>query len=422
MTRPPHLPQYTCAGDTIGNQTSQANILPSKLRPSHLPPEIWLSIFSLRHHDPHDLRSITLAQRSFRLLAQPFIFRSLEVTTLSSVSPQTALQNRQSRDYIARFDDRLNFIISSRDISNAIQKIAIRCDGNADVDGSADCTEIHSFIFAALHHFPNLSRINVHSVHLTTEIITQVFALPNLLGLDLEWCRTDTSVHTLSGDPRSRAVELSYTEVESEVKQVGPVGDPWWLQLLSRDTTKKIRIPQPHIAPSILRFLSEGPPMKELVALTISSGPLPLFVAAMSQCPNMDNFTLSSSTWTKEQTTEIIKELQARGALPGVAHVAGPVELVFSLLQTPECVLKSIEVTIQMEEEDSLLLVKGIRDRGIEIVSLKLDIRAVGSRFISEVLALPTLERLEVVTRTLIRPWLWGGYHSVQEVWRLTVT
>lgn len=396
-------------GTSSGNQTSrvQTDI------PLDLPPEIWLSIFKRCRHYRYDLQNIALTRRSFHPLVQPLIFRTFQVTTYNPNAVQDALRNNQSKSYVSRFQDRLAFV-SSKHIATMVQKITIRCYGGVNVD-LPDCTEIHTSLFAVLHHFQNLSSIEACSVNFTTEIITQIFALANLRKLHLEWCRTDSSILALRVDPRSRVVELSYTEVELEGnQQVGPTGDPWWLRLLSRDKTKEIRISQPHNVDGLLRFITEGPAMTGLVTLTISSGGRPLFVAAMTKCPAIDTFILLRPRWGKEEIVHVGKQLQERGALSGVTRIAGPVELVLALLQTS--LLKSIKITTQMTEEDSLQLVREIRDHRPEIVRLKLDIDRVRSRFIPEVLALPSLEWLEVVTQSLDQPIVWCEYDSLNDV------
>lgn len=374
-------------------------------------------VFKLHRLKPSDLQSIVLTQRSFRPLAQPLIFRTVEVTTCNPDDSLYTLQNQQSQDYINRFHDRLAFITSDH-IANAVRRIHIHCISRVDTDEMTDCSQIHTALFAALHRFNNLTTLEACSIQFTEEIIISIFSLPRLRTIRLQSCRTDPSIPALDVQPKSRVIELTYTEVESlghtGNRQVGPTGDPWWLRLLSREKTEEIIITQGHNAVVLFQFLSEGPAMQELVTLEISSEASPsLFLDAMVQCPVIEGFTLKYPYWRGEELTQVTDGLRERNAFSELIDVKGPFEFVYPLLEDRS--IEDISVTL-MGEEESYRLVREIREQGLYLVYLKLDVSRVQMEFIEWVIAFSTLEWIEISTDTLVQPNIMGGNRSIQKV------
>ncbi|KAJ3486988.1 hypothetical protein NLI96_g3852 [Meripilus lineatus] len=296
----------------------------------------------------------------------------------------------------------------------------IQCLRKADsVDEMFGCMDIHTALFASLHHFKNISIIDATSIQFTEEIITQIFSLSLLTELHLESCRTDPSIVAPDICPGNKPVEFSYDEVQSHGepgrREIGPTGYPWWLRLLSKENTKSLSLIQPHNTAVLLRFLAEGFDMKKLTFLNVSPSSNPaLFVGAIAQCPLLECLVLTSPDWKDEETTQICSGLQERGALSRLNHYDGPFEIGYALLRISPIHEMIINL---MSEEDAHQLLQGFRTYKRDPTYLELDISSVGLEFMKQVLAFPTLEWLEVTTDTYIESDSHHGTYSIDQVW-----
>ncbi len=90
-----------------------------------LPLELWFNIFQLSDLEETDLYHLTLVCHLFRSIAQLFLFDEL-IISLQSPLNDYQIKYLQMASYLCRFEERLEFITSTRTIALGVHFMAIK--------------------------------------------------------------------------------------------------------------------------------------------------------------------------------------------------------------------------------------------------------------------------------------------------------
>ncbi len=206
------------------------------------PLELWLTIFQLDDLEEEDMRHLTLVCRSFRSLAQP---GKLVISPLSPRGYRGLYF--QTTFYLRRFEERLEFITSSRVIALGVHFVGITTSAADRSDAtSCDLEDAYSFIdklIDAFRHFPDLTRIHTVGYIITGHLIRQIYRKSQLqfLGI-IEHPNLDNG-DTLERELRGIRVKpklVAFSDTQyiipfEHAEQVDRRDPPskWWLPRLS---------------------------------------------------------------------------------------------------------------------------------------------------------------------------------------------
>lgn len=190
MSGPPETPISSTHGHdgNVGVDPEKVNSHPSclALQPSfdYFPPELWLGIFPFL--SDKDLRAVTQTCSTFRYLAQPFLFRVLDICPFF-LAYNTDRPIRRPRRYLQSTLDRLEFYTSPR-IAPAVNQLWISPYARSGfpprrLTDDLDPTLIISAIIDALPAFPNIRTLAWHCIDIRPSWWAAIQRLPSLTNL-----------------------------------------------------------------------------------------------------------------------------------------------------------------------------------------------------------------------------------------------
>lgn len=169
-----------------GHQNRTPSLQPT---PRQLPPELWLSIFPLL--SDKDLRAVTRTCSAFRILAQPFLFRVLDVCPFF-LAYNTDRPIYRPRRYLQSTLERLEFYKLPH-IAPAVTQLWLSPYARSGfpprrLTDDLDPALIISAIIDALPAFPNIRVLTWHCIDIRPSWWTALQRLPNLTSLWINSC------------------------------------------------------------------------------------------------------------------------------------------------------------------------------------------------------------------------------------------
>ncbi|KAF7292612.1 hypothetical protein MIND_01159100 [Mycena indigotica] len=261
----------------------------------HLPPELWLHIFTYlitysssttSTCQTDSIRAATLTCHAFRSLAQPLLFAKISTHPPPPRNGYGIIglgQNPSGPRYRRRTVQRMEFF-SSVAIAPAVREVTI--DPPED---HSDVEEIDT-IFESLAKFPNLTTLVLRSIRLSLRRLSLLHQL-RLTTVTLDSCPSDITAFASSAlRPLSLStVVLKYPTSDTPDESLPPLFavflSPKYLHRLSSNTTQVL----PPLAQSPRAFLRLQHLEVSVFGLTS-----PSFVTAMSQCPNLERLNLQT--------------------------------------------------------------------------------------------------------------------------------
>ncbi|KAJ7051720.1 hypothetical protein C8F01DRAFT_1262515 [Mycena amicta] len=279
-------------------------------RTSHLPPELWLCVFT--HLSSHtDLRAVSLTCQAFRYLAQPLLFS--RICTHAPLR-RHGLRWARTRSPTTTTTQRLAFFFSPH-IAPAVREVCIDPQAQAEDDPDEDPTDvvIDTIFDDGLARFPNLSTLTCRSLRLTPRRLAGLHRLLGLTSLTLDDCRSDITEFAFSAMAQTPlplvSVAFKYSTDDESLQTLLPLFlSPKHLYRLSSTTTQ------------IIPALAGAPrPFAKLQHLEIPvwTLPHPLFLPALKQCPALERLALlTDPTTTTEQSPPSLPRTGVPSTLP----------------------------------------------------------------------------------------------------------
>lgn len=179
---------------------------------ANVPPELWLSIFP--YLDDKDLRAVTRTCSDFRLLAQPLLFRVLDVSPFFLAYNSDRIIYRP-RQYLQATLDRLNFYKSPR-IAPAVKGLWVSPYARSGFPArhladDLNPTLVISAIIDALPTFPNLRSLTWHCIDIHPSWWASIQRQPSLTKL---WINSSSILPPSSTDEPLSANSLKVTHLD----------------------------------------------------------------------------------------------------------------------------------------------------------------------------------------------------------------
>ena len=369
----------------------------------YLPPEIWLNIFQSQQLSRRNLRNVSLTQRSFRLLAQPLLFRYITFDTLLS---WTTDGSYQTPAYLLRFHERLKFL-ASEPIAPLVRSILTYRFSRPMSSPSptlVSCYEMHVSLFTSLPRFPNLCVIGGLEIKFTLPMLISLYSVPRLQRINLFMCHTDID-KPLDNTRRSKIVELKYSPRDFW-------GDTsrWWLSFVPPETTREISVNSPDQSITLLRYISRTVPtrMKALKTLQLLLVPsreaLLSFKNAIMKCPSLNKLALEEllpnhlSHWVP--FAKSVAQLLETGILPNLQEIK-VTTATFAIPFVRTCSLRKLEILpCYIDKDSSESLLREIKQHCPHIAYLTIPLLSFSVDVFIHILNLPSLEYLFMPTKS----------------------
>lgn len=329
-----HLPDDPCFTELYPDIIPTAEPAESSsLYHDDLPPELWLKIFP--ELLPVDLCSVTLACSNFRHLAQPFLFKVIDVSPffLAAYNGDENITLRP-RKYLDRTVARLQFYTSNDRIARAVRQCWISPYARKGFPprNHRDYLEpklIIDAVVAALPFFPNLSRLAWHCIDISAEWWDVIHRLP-IKDLWLNSCSVRAvdipSFHVQQLDLDHWAWEGATTNHVSVHEKFAPgVSQDILSLVLHPERIERISVPRINTADSLLTTLTEmhtaTTRLRSLIipffALRSSN-----FIPALELCPTLEELTLLQPS--DEHATEVEIDPLPSSLIPYLSTFEGP--------------------------------------------------------------------------------------------------
>ena len=271
-------------------KASQADLLEEPLIPlvpERIPAEVWLEIIEDSNLTAEDITNLTFVSRFVRWIAQPMLFRNMNVSMFSRAygtpGPTTF--------YLERLKARLAFA-TQPNISHGVRSVVIRCSSVASglvAEFAVDASQLFEAVFTSLPCFHNLRSFSTSNCRLSGRHFDVLAQIPHLSGLHFHQCSGSGDL----GLSRFRLKELSLHGTISGTFA-------WWtslmkstsIQSLSYSTTEATSNSNGTDDSLNLFFpaLSIGPRMVNLTVLRLPSAApqTQCYMSALQRCPNIE--------------------------------------------------------------------------------------------------------------------------------------
>ncbi|KAI0796059.1 hypothetical protein C8Q75DRAFT_744936 [Abortiporus biennis] len=344
----------------------------------HLPPEIWLHICESFDLEKSLLRNLSLCNRTLRSLAQPFVFRKVELSSYSTRDPCafsrlgfSHMTYPQTPSYFASLMERLEFLCSPR-IARAIQSIQFQSRFSSAVlhsELTINCQTLADTLFRHITSFHNLTSIAAEGFRFTTDHLLQTFQLPKLESFRFSGVTEITQrINSSYSCPKLRELYIRLWNSEDY---------PWWMCFIGQDTTERLSFFRFNDSSTrILKTISSSPPLLRLKSLTLGSmatRPLDI-VEVLSNCPSLEEFNIGSQADPShsERYTRELENILSKDIAPNLLSISGPLYVMLPLLQHRTIQRFRPGLHNLVDRDDSSFVLDRLRDNAPHLRSLSL--------------------------------------------------
>ncbi|KAL4250495.1 hypothetical protein ABKN59_006985 [Abortiporus biennis] len=341
-----------------------------------LPPELWLHICESFDLEKSHFRNLSLCNSTLRLVAQPFAFKKVELSSyFIHSSRRSSFVYAQTPSYLASLLERFEFLCSPR-IAHAIRSISFQSrvsDAILRSELTIDCQIIADTLFRHITAFHNLTSISAEGFRFTTDHLLQTFQLPKLEIFRLTECSAEITQRINITYPCPKLRELSlcnaYCDGEGSIH-------PWWMYFIGQDTTERLSLfPLDHYPSTcILKSISSSPPLLCLKSLTLGSKRLEAFdiIEVLSKCPSLEEFNVGSQGYYGERHTQELENILSKDIVSHLVCISGPLYFILPFLRDRTIQTFRCRSEDMFDFNDNSFVLDRLRDNAPHLRSLSL--------------------------------------------------
>ena len=307
---------------------------------SALPPEIWLLICP--HLKTTELQSISLTCSTFRYMAQPLLFSTLDVSPFL-LSYNAELPILRPHSYLTRFVKRLKYYTLPH-IVHGVHHCWISPYSRSgfpvrNQQDDLDPNLLINAVVEALPHFPNLSTLSWHCIDITPKWwnVIQSLRITNL------WLNSAT-IHQPVSSPLSCVVNLDLDQWPWEGRVTNLVSiheerfrgvDSLTLQhIITPDAIQSISVPRSDTATHLFSVLCQMTHSLRSLKIPFAAILDRNFIPALEHCPHLASLCIFSPS-SDERSRDVKIDNLSPSALPSLVAYEGPYTHVLQFGQKP---------------------------------------------------------------------------------------
>lgn len=305
-----------------------------------LPPEIWLLICP--YLKSAELQSISSTCSTFRYLAQPLLFSTLDVSPFL-LSYNAELPILRPQNYLTRLVKRLKYYTLPHIVHGVrhcwvspYSRIGFPVRNHQD---DLDPNLIINAVVEALHHFPNLSTLSWHCIDITPEWwnVIQSLRITNL------WLNSSTIRQSVSSPlPCIVNLDLDQWPWEGRVTNLVSIHeerfhgvDSLTLQhIITPDAIQSLSVPRSDTASHLFSVLCQTTHSLRSLKVPFAAINDRNFMPALENCPHLASLCIFSPS-SDERSWDVKIDNLSPSALPSLIAYEGPYTHILQFAQHP---------------------------------------------------------------------------------------